>query len=117
MIDKLTLAVRDMDEMCAFYAGVLGASFERIEMFERTLYTATVDGVDLLLCPADLAGVEAETNTVQVRFVVADVDAAYQAGLMQGGVHLTEPEQSEGRRHASLRDPDGNSLELIAPQD
>lgn len=116
MIDKVTIAVRDMAGMVAFYGAVLGVSFEERELAGHALQAATAGGVEFLLCPAELAGVAADVNTVQLRLLVEDVAAAYGAGLMAGGESLAEPELREGRPSAALRDLDGNSLELTEPR-
>ncbi len=112
MIDKMTIAVDSMERMVAFYSAVLSVEFSKREMFERALYGARYGSVELLMCPKDLTGVDADVNTVQVRFVVADVDAAFTSGVNWGGKAISEPAMAEGSRQASLRDPDGNSLEL-----
>ena len=115
MIDKVTIAVGDMTSMAGFYGAVLGVELTPQERFGRTLLRGAAGGVEFLLCPKDLAGVEADVNTVQLRLVVADVDAAHAAGLARGGAELSSPQDVGGRRSAALRDPDGNSLELVAP--
>lgn len=116
MIDKLTFAVGAMKPMVAFYSAVLGLKFVEREMFGRTLSSARFGDIDVLFCPKDLAGVEAETNTIQLRFVVDDAALAFAQGMKFGGIAITEPAEVEGSLQASLRDPDGNSLELTQPQ-
>ncbi len=113
MIDKVTLAVASMDKMVAFYSHVLGVDFEAREMFGHVLHSGHWKGIELLLCPKDLAGVDADINTIQLRFQITDLAAAHARGLAQGGVSLNEPGSSEGVLSSALRDPDGNSLELI----
>ena len=112
MIDKITIAVGPMEPMVAFYSAVLNVEFSEREMYGRALYGAHYGSVELLLCPKDLAGVDANVNTVQARFVVADVDAAFSSGVNCDGKAISEPAMADGSRQASLRDPDGNSLEL-----
>jgi predicted enzyme related to lactoylglutathione lyase len=112
MIDKLTIAVVSMDTMKSFYSAVLNLDFEPVELGGHDLQTGIVDGLEILLCPRSLAGVVAETNTVQVRFLVPDVEAAFVAGVGAAGSVLNEPFMTSGLWQAALRDPDGNSLEL-----
>ena len=114
-IDKITLAVRDMDAMKAFYGALLEVDFDRMDMAGFHLYQARRDEVTLLLCPAELAGVDASVNTVQPRLVLGDMERALQRALAHGGTLLSAPALVEGRLQASLRDPDNNSLELSAP--
>lgn len=114
-IDKITLAVEHMDAVKQFYSHVFEVSFHPMMFAGRELFAATLGSMELLLCPKDLAGVDASINTVQLRFVLDNVEGAYERGMAHGGIALTEPQEREGRMHASLRDPDRNSLELIAP--
>lgn len=107
------MAVTRMSETKRFYSSLLGVKFEPIEFAQRTLYSAKIGGIELLLCPKDLAGVDATINTIQLRFVIEDVKGSYTRGLENGGTALTAPQEMEGFLHASLRDPDGNSLEII----
>ncbi len=63
MIDKITIAVDSMEHMVAFYSAVLNVQFSKRELFGRTLYGARYRSIELLLCPKDLAGVDANVNT------------------------------------------------------
>ena len=112
MIDKLTIAVDSMEAMVSFYAAILDVEFSPVEMFGETLYAGHFGALELLMCPRELAQVRAETNSVQARFLVPDVDQAYQRGLERGGTTITAPALMEGSLHAALRDPDNNSVEL-----
>lgn len=50
---------------------------------------------------------------IQLRFVIDNVEKALKIGLEKGGTLITDLQELEGHSHASLRDPDGNSLEMI----
>ena len=112
MIDRITIAVDSMESMVQFYSAVLGVEFTEGTMFKRVLYRGAFGNIDLLLCPKDLAGVEANVNTIQLRFLVPDVQEAFTNGVKLGVVTLSEPSMVEDTMQAALRDPDGNSLEL-----
>jgi len=114
-IDKITLAVGHMDETKQFYASVLGLTFHPIAFAGRELFTASLGNMEMLLCPKDLAGIDADINTIQLRFVIDDVEHAYQRALEGGGTEISGVQEVDGRAHVSVRDPEGNSLELIAP--
>lgn len=114
VIDKITIAVEKMSAMRDFYSAVLEIEFTALEMFGETLYSAHYRNMEILLCPRSLAGVEAKTNTIQLRLIVENIPQAYHNGLRSGGTKLNEPQDFEGRRLAALRDPDNNSLELIS---
>lgn len=112
-IDKITFAVGKMEEMVAFYTGMFDMKFKSFDAYESTLYTGKLGDMELLFCPKEVARVDAKINTIQPRFVVQDVENAFKTGLEKGGTAITEPQLFEGAKIASLRDPDGNSVELI----
>ncbi|MFT7486012.1 MAG: putative enzyme related to lactoylglutathione lyase [Candidatus Paceibacteria bacterium] len=112
MIDKITIAVADMDSMATFYSATLSLAFVDVDLMGHTLKSARDGELEIMLCPKELAGIEAKINTIQVRFLVPDVRGAYARGLVEGGKDLGEPTELQGCLQASLRDPDGNSLEL-----
>ena len=113
MIDRITLAVSDTEEMKAFYESVLTTKFYIQTFGAYQLYTARTGDREVLLCPKDIAGVGAEGNTVQIRFVPSDVQKAFVRGLASGGSEISPPEKGESAVYAGLRDPDGNSVEII----
>lgn len=113
MIDKVTIAVSSMPAMVEFYEALLDSKFDAVEMFENTLYRTDCEGVEFLFCPKELAGVEAAINTVQLRLIVEDVQAAFERAMAAGGRSISEPAVIEDRQLAGLRDPDNNSIELI----
>ena len=115
-IDKITLAIEHMDLAKDFYAHTFNLTFHPVTFAKRTLFSATLGAMELLLCPKDLAGVEADVNTIQLRFVLDDVEPAYRRGLARGGTMLSDLQEVDGRKHVSMRDPEGNSLELIERQ-
>ncbi len=113
MIDKITLAVRKGEAMAAFYGALLDTDFVPFEVAGHKLYSGKRDGVEWLLCPRELAGIGDGSNTIQLRIVVDDLRAAHAKGLSHGGEELNAPAEQEGRLFSALRDPDGNSLELV----
>ena len=111
-MDKITIAVGDMQKMIPFYEGLLSTTFQSFERFGGTLYGGRAGDLELLFCPKEIAGIDANINTIQLRFVVPDVAAAYSSGMQNGGMSLSGVQDTEGSPGVSLRDPDGNSLEL-----
>ena len=114
-IDKATLAIKNMDEAVKFYGAILNTEFKATEIEGFTLYGAQLDSLEILLCPRELAEVDPAigNNTVQIRLVVEDIRVAHQNGLKNGGKEISGVAEKEHFAHASLRDPDGNSIELI----
>ena len=76
-------------------------------------YRGHLAGINLLLCPNEVAGVEAHTNRQQFNFAVADVFEVMRIALQSGGSQIDGPQIVEGVITASVRDPDGNSIEFI----
>mgnify|MGYP002625599117 CR=1 FL=1 len=115
-IDKITVAVGKMAEMVDFYSRVFGVTLQPVEMFGATLFAGALGEVELLFCPKKIAGVEANSNTIQLRFIVDDVEAAYKKAVESGGKLIFDLQEHEGRQQCAFRDPDGNSFELVAAE-
>lgn len=113
MIDKITIATGDTPKMAAFYAAVFGVELRPVEAMDTTIWVGGVDGVEFLLCPKIVAGITARENNIQLRFVVADVSATVAAAEAHGGCSLGDVVAHEGRAMGAIRDPDGNSIELV----
>ncbi|MEM7457666.1 MAG: VOC family protein [Planctomycetota bacterium] len=115
-VDKITIAVDDMEASVKFYSNLLAAEFEDVELAGFTLKNADTGSFEILLCPRELAQVHEDinNNTVQVRFVIEDVESAHERGLADGGTEISAPAESGGRVQSGLRDPDGNSIELTS---
>lgn len=112
-IDKITIAVDDIMAMKDFYSGAFQIEFAEVELFGHSLYQGAQDGLIILLCPKALAGVEADINSIQPRFVVKDVAATFQQAVDSGGKSLTEVQEYDGEWIAAVRDPDNNSIEFV----
>jgi len=113
MIDRITMAITNMEEMVQFYQNVLPLKLYPEVRGDYTIYLGKVGDVEIIFCPKEIAGVNAAINTIQVRFVVPNVGKAFKNGLAGEGLEISNPQEIGGDIHAALRDPDGNSLELI----
>jgi catechol 2,3-dioxygenase-like lactoylglutathione lyase family enzyme len=71
-IDRITLAVTHVDAVIAFYNEIFDAGIE--PLVDSPLYAGTLGGVSLLVCPNEIAGVEASRNRHQLRFVVDNIE-------------------------------------------
>ncbi len=80
---------------------------------EMIFYRGHLAGINLLFCPNDIAGIEADTNRQQFNFAVKDVVQVMRTALQSGGVQIDAPQIVEGVITASVRDPDGNSIEFV----
>jgi predicted enzyme related to lactoylglutathione lyase len=109
----VTLAVTNMPAMKKFYDTVFGASLQALPMYETTLYQGKLGGISLLLCPNEIARAKAEQNRHQLRFTVKDIAATMRSALANGAILLNEISDHDGAKIASVRDPDGNSIEFV----
>lgn len=113
MIDKLTIAVGDPTVSAHFYGAVFGARLRPFTMAGSTLWIGHLGSMELVICAREVAGIEARENTIQPRFVVADVEEAVRAAIQAGGTPIGEITAIGAIRMAAVRDPDGYSIELI----
>jgi predicted enzyme related to lactoylglutathione lyase len=61
----------------------------------------------------EIARAKAGQNRHQLRFTVKDVAATLRNALANGGTLLNDTTEQAGAKIASVRDPDGNSIEFI----
>lgn len=111
-IHQVTLAAIDVPAMVAFYNATLDCSLRPFRAGGAVLWRGDLAGITLLLCPNALAGVDAHQARHQLLLSVPDLRAARRLALEHGG-SADEPVRSGGRETVLLRDPDGNTLELI----
>jgi catechol 2,3-dioxygenase-like lactoylglutathione lyase family enzyme len=114
-LTSLALRVHHMDAMVAFYADAFGARFREVPTGPLTSRFAEVGGVTLKFVPirdaADFAGFPVH----QPGFEVEDVERVLVAAAAHGGAIQDAPREGDGRLHAAVRDPDGNTLEIYGP--
>ena len=114
ILSGMTLAVHDFDAMREFYAAVCGIEWVELELAPgMSILRAELAGLTIQLCPASVAGVTAGDFRHQLRFTVGDLAVAIVAAEAKGGQLHGERVETETMRHVALRDPDGNTLELI----
>jgi len=110
-LTQLTLATTRTPEMARFYDTLFGTQLQATEAYGTTLYHGTLAGIPLILCPNEIAGVQAEQSRHQLTLRVADLSGLLQiVEIAGGGIHTAPAELIVG---AILRDPDGNTIEVI----
>lgn len=112
MIDKVVIAAGDAARSAGFYGAVLGVVFEPFCAADG-VWIGHLGGLEVWIVSRAVVGVAARDNTVQVRFVVADVAAAFAAAEANGGVRLGDIEDLGAIKLGAVRDPDGYIVELI----
>ncbi len=109
-VKGFTLAVRDMVSMVKFYQEVFSVEFQQIEAFHDHLYQGKFGELNLLLCPASVAGNNALENRHQFDIEVDDLKT-YKDSIVQYGGRLMDQNNSD--ESLAFYDPDGNSMVLI----
>ena len=107
-LTRITIAVTDMSAMRRFYDTVFDAGLHPISAYGTTLYEGQLAGLELLMCPNEIAGVEAQQNRKQLRIAVPDLDAITQRATVAGGSIRNQTADLLG-----VVDPDGNTIEFV----
>lgn len=110
-INKITIAVNDMDAMVAFYNKVFNADLQPIP--ETPFYAGNLLDFDLIFCPNSITQITADKNRIQFQVVVDDVDALVAKAEQSGGSAYGDRTEHEGIVSWGVGDPDGNSIELL----
>ena len=110
-IERIVLATDDMSSMVTFYNAVFDSGLEPVAELD-SFHVGSFAGTPLLLCPNSIAEVDARQNRHQFRIAVADVDELVRAAENAGGRVLGD-DRHDGRRLVGLRDPDGNTYEIV----
>lgn len=108
-LQRVTWAVDDLAGMVAFLNGVFDAGLEPIG--NGPFYQGSFLGMSLVLCPNEIADVDARQNRHQFRVAVSDVDATVATVLALGG-RVLHDDTTGGHRLVGIADPDGNTYEL-----
>ena len=110
----LTIAAVNMKEMVRFYNAVFGAGLkETVHIGDQQFFGGALAGLEVVLCPNAIAGVDAAQNRQQFRFAVSDIDKVMQTGLANHGSEINPVDEYKGAKVASLADPDGNTIEFV----
>ena len=100
--------------MVRFYNAVFDARLQAtVHIGDAQFYGGKLGALELTLCPNAVAGVVAQQNRQQLRFVVDDIEAVMQRGLAVHGSEINPIDEYKGAKVASLADPDGNTIELV----
>lgn len=109
-IEGMTIAVVDMENMLKFYSNVFNIQFSAKEMFGSKLHFGKWDNLNLLLCPAEVAGNTAKQNRHQFDIVVTDIKKLVDLATENGGTIMGEIVEDENSLSVGIYDPDRNSI-------
>jgi predicted enzyme related to lactoylglutathione lyase len=117
-ITRITLVANNLPAMLKFYNTVFETKLEPTAAFGAgapALYQGRLAGVNLLLCPNEIAKVKAEQNRHQLRLSVSDLAETLKRVRNAGGTVDGQITEAAGERLVAVRDPDGNTIELTQP--
>lgn len=114
-LTTVALRVHRVEEMVAFYSQAFGAELRPVDTGGIESWFGEIGGITFKLVPirssTDFVGYPSH----QPGFEVADVQAVLAVARKYGGRQEGEILKVGDRLHASVRDPDGNTLELYGP--
>ena len=111
-IERMTIAVTHMKEFVEFYNAVFESDFTPMVDLVG-FYRGKLGDLNVLLCPNVIAGVVAEQNRHQFRFMVDDLDEVISKCRAAGGQPIDDAQEDRTSRGQGMRDPDGNSMEFV----
>ena len=110
-LTKMTLATTRTEEMVTFYDTLFDTQFQTQEIQGVTFYNGTLAGIPILICPNEVARVEAEQSRHQLVLQVADLMSLL--GQVEAAGGRIETPMTESMTEAIVRDPDGNTIEVV----
>jgi catechol 2,3-dioxygenase-like lactoylglutathione lyase family enzyme len=108
--------VHRMPAMMSFYQKAFGIRFRELETAGglRSQF-GELQGLTLKFVPIRDAVDFEDFPIHQLGFEVPDVEAILEAARKHGGLVQNVARRQDGQLHASVRDPDGNTLEVFGP--
>ena len=110
-LTQMTLATTRTPEMVKFYNILFDTALQAREVYGTTLYRGSLAGIPLIVCPNEIAGVQAEQSRHQLAFRVVDLSDLLQK--VESAGRVIETQVTDSLTRAILRDPDGNTIEVI----
>ncbi|MDJ0974647.1 MAG: VOC family protein [Planctomycetota bacterium] len=114
MLTSVAVQVHDMERMTAFYAEAFGAVFEPVDTMGLASQFGRVGDLLLKFVPLRAAADFEGFPSHQLGFRVDDVDRVVALATKHGGRLEGELVREAGRVQGALRDPDGNTLEVVS---
>jgi len=108
---KMTLATTRTEEMVRFYDTLFDTQFQPQEIQGVTFYNGTLAGIPLLICPNEIARVDANQSRHQLAIRVGDLKSLL--GQVESAGGRIEAPMTESMTEAIVRDPDGNTIEVM----
>jgi predicted enzyme related to lactoylglutathione lyase len=111
---SIAIRVYRTQAMVSFYSEAFGLFFREVETGSVRSQFADMGSVTLKFVPIRQE-IDFEGHPVhQMGFTVEDLERTMSLAVKYGGAVGDEPIRQKGHRHASIRDPDGNTIELYS---
>jgi len=110
-LTKMTLATTRTVEMVRFYNTLFDTQLQAKEIQGATFYNGTLAGIPIMICPNEVARVDANQSRHQLAIQVSDLKSLL--GQVESVRGRIETPITESMTVAILRDPDGNTIEVI----
>ena len=109
-IEGMTIAITKMEEMLTFYENVFQIKFEEKAMFGSKLYAGVWGNLNLLFCPAKIAGNTATQNRHQFDIIVPNLQKTIEKATRFGGKTMSDIVEDDSSSSVGIYDPDNNSI-------
>jgi catechol 2,3-dioxygenase-like lactoylglutathione lyase family enzyme len=113
-LHSVAMRVHNMESMLAFYTEAFGIQFREMATGPFTSQFGEVDDLTLKFVPirdaADFEGFAIH----QLGFSVPNVENVIALAIQHGGRQEGEIISKDNGKHAAVRDPDGNTIELYS---
>lgn len=110
-LTKMTLATTRTLEMVKFYNTLFDTQLQPQEIQGTTFYNGTLAGIPILICPNEIARVDAKQSRHQLAIQVGDLKSLL--GKVESAGGRIETPMTESMTEAIVRDPDGNTIEVM----
>lgn len=113
-LSSIAIRAASITAMRDFYTEAFGFRFAPATLGPLHCWFGEHDGLTLKLVPLRDSANFGDFPVHQLGFAVADIDAAIALALAHGGSVQDSPTLTDNRHQASIRDPDGNTIEICA---
>lgn len=111
-----SITANNLDHMVHFYNTILGAELTPIHLGDALFYEGRIGNLNISLSTTEHLRTSRPSNSHQLSFVVSNLDKIVDQVKNTGGTLLQEVCDYDSDRYCGIADPDGNTIELIEPQ-
>lgn len=112
-LSRVALAATNIEAVVNFYQNVFQTTFNAIEMGGMKLYTGPMLGMEIIIAPNEIAGVDAHQSRHQFEVFTTDMNGVIERTLASGGSIRDETPSPESTRVITVVDPDDNTTVFL----